>query len=350
MAITIHDVAREAGVSISTVSKVIHGSSRISQVTKDRVRAVMDQLDFQPNSIARAFVLQSSGAIGVLTDMKRGTVAFTPHVYEVLTGIESALLDAGYILSLFHVDSPEAIRDRVDGMNRAKRIDGFILHTTWLTDPVIAWLEQSGIPYVEIGTDCRVGKEKTVDVDNVLAGELAADHLLDIGCRRPVFLSGGADDTISLRRYEGIRAAFSKRGFTPRGEHYYPGSESPERSFETMKRLLSLPEDERPDGVICTGNFTAQGAMKAARSMGVRIPDEVAFVGFDNFPLAPYLDPPLTVVQLDMFSLGIEAARTVIRRLGRKGGRPDAPPLPAESALMPPSLIVRESSVKAPRS
>ena len=137
MTITIHDVARESGVSISTVSKVIHGSTRISQPTKDRVKAVMERLDFQPNNIARSFVMQSSGTIGVLTDMRRDSVSLTPHVYEVIAGVENALLDAGYILSLFHITSPEMIRERMDTMTRGKRIDAFILHTTWLTDPIV---------------------------------------------------------------------------------------------------------------------------------------------------------------------------------------------------------------------
>lgn len=347
MAITIHDVARESGVSISTVSKVIHGSPRISQATKDRVRSVMDALDFRPNSIARAFVLQSSGTIGVLSDMKRGAVAFTPHVYEILAGIENALLDAGYILSLFHVGSADEVRERIDSMTRAKRIDAFVIHTSWLTDSIIQWLGEIGVPFVEIGTDRRIGPDHTVDVDNALAGEIAAAHLLDIGCKRPIFLAGGVDDGISLRRYAGIRECFAKRGFTPPAEHYFPGSEAPERAFDTMTRLLSLPRGSRPDGVICTGNFTAEGAMRAARKLGVSIPDDVAFVGFDNFPLAPYLDPPLSVVKLDMFSLGIEAARTVIRALGKKGARPDSVPVPSDSALLPPELIVRASSVRA---
>ncbi len=347
MTITIHDVAREAGVSISTVSKVIHGSTRISQPTKDRVRAVMERLDFQPNNIARSFVMQSSGTIGVLTDMRRDSVSMTPHVYEVLAGVENALLDAGYILSLFHISSPEEIRERMDTMTRCKRIDAFILHTTWLTDPIVEWIVRSGIPFVEIGTDRRVGAEYTVDVDNALAGELAAAHLLDIGCERPVFFAGGADDGISARRLEGIVTCYRKRGFTPPEERIVYGTQEPGVAFDTLIRLLGAPRGKRADGIICANNFSAQGAIRAARKLNVPIPAEIAFVGFDDFPLAPYLDPPLSVVKLDMFSLGIEAARTVIRSLGKRGARPDAAPVPAESALLPPELIVRPSSVEA---
>ncbi len=344
MTITIHDVAREAGVSISTVSKVIHGSTRISQPTKDRVRAVMERLDFRPNSIARAFVLQSSGTIGVLTDMRRDSVTFTPHVYEVLAGIENALLDAGYLLSLFHVSSAEDILERMDAMTRAKRIDGFILHTSRLTDSALKWILASGIPFVEIGTDRRLAEGQTVDVDNALAGELAAAHLLDLGRKRPVFFAGGTGDGISARRYEGILACFRKRDFTPPTDHYFPDTQDPEKAYAAMVRLFAHGAGKKPDGVICTGNFTAEGAMRAARKLGVSVPGDVAFVGFDNFPLAPFLDPPLSVVKLDMFSLGIEAARVLMRKLGRKGARPDAGPIPEESALLPPELIVRASS------
>ena len=184
-----------------------------------------------------------------------------------------------------------------------------------------------------------------MDVDNALAGELAAAHLLDIGCRRPVFFAGGGDDGISAKRYQGIKACYAKRSFPLPEVPIVYETQEPAKAYDFMAELIALSDDRRPDGVICANNFSAQGAMKAARSLGFSIPRDVAFVGFDDFPLAPYLEPPLSVVKLDMFSLGVEAARAVIRRLGKKGARPDAAPVPSESALLPPELIIRPSTV-----
>ncbi len=339
MAITIHDVARQSGVSISTVSKVIHGSARISQPTADRVRAVMAELKFQPNSIARAFAQQTSGTIGVLMDMHRNSVAESPHAYQVLGGIEVVLQESGYLLSLSHISRTEEIQTSIDLMVRAKRIDAFILHSSFLSSQIIRFLQDGNIPHVVIGKNDEVAAGHWVDVDNFSAGEMAACHLLDIGRKRPVFIGGNPDDGIGYRRLEGIRSCFFKRGLTLDRELLIPGAVDYPSGYQAMTKALAVPPELRPDAVICSSNFVAAGALRAAKDCGMSIPRDIAFIGFDNFPLAPFLDPPLSIVHMDMYNLGVLAARAIINQVKK-----DSEPLELE--MLRPELFVRGSTVK----
>ncbi len=338
MAITIHDVAKKAGVSISTVSKVIHKSPRISEPTADRVRKVMEEMQFQPNSIARAFARQSSGTIGVLMNMYPNSVAESPHAYQVLGGIEGILQENGYLLSISNIAKAEDIRNVMDLMVRAKRIDAFILHSSYLSSQIISFLKTGSVPWVVIGRTETVDPAHWVDVDNRAAGRMAAEHILAIGRSTPVFVGGSHEDGITTKRLTGVNEAFAGRVHTPEQGFLLSGAVDFASGYRVLRERLDNPALEKPDAVICSSNFVAAGAMRAAKDAGLSIPEDIAFIGFDDFPLAPFLEPALTIVDMDMFALGTLAGEAIIEQI-KPQDRWTYP------RLLAPHLVVRGSTV-----
>ncbi len=338
MSITIHDVAREAGVSISTVSKVIHGSGRISLETSERVRQIMEKLRFQPNNIARAFAQQTAGTIGVLMELHAHSVSVTPHNYEILGGIESVMQENGYLLSLSNIATQADLKNVMDMMVRAKRIDGFIFHSSFLTLDVLRYLKTNSVPHVIIG-ETETGQSSCwVDVDNTEAGRLAGRHIAGIGRRRVAFLGGPDNDKISYRRYLGLAEELevAEVPFDPRLRSVDC------RDFASgqaaMAGILSDPSRQGVDAVVCSSNFVAAGAMRAAVQAGRSIPADIAFIGFDDYPLAPFLEPPLTIVAMDMYGLGLHAGKAMLYTLKNPG-------MGISFRMLAPELIVRQSTL-----
>jgi DNA-binding LacI/PurR family transcriptional regulator len=326
VAVTIHDVAREAGVSISTVSKVLNGSTRISGETSVRVKAVMARLKYHPNSIARAFVQQSSGSIAVLMEMYRDSAFSNPYQYEILGGIEEALHERGYLLSLANITDEKNLASLLEGFVRSKRVDGYILHARNISRATIDFLEDHEASYIIIGETHGDDRPAWVDADNEKAGRMAAEHLIARGRRSVAFIGAKPGDTVCERRKDGAEAALERAG------------------LPLLSGLATSLEEELkavfrrgPDALICASNFVAAAAYRAARAAGRSIPADLAVIGFDGYPLAPYLDPPLSVVDMNLYAVGAVAGRGLLA--GIKGGRGSI-----SGGLVEPELIPRASS------
>lgn len=339
MAITIRDVAREAGVSISTVSKVINGKARVAQETRDRVEEVVERLHYYPNNIARAFVHQSTFSIGVLMATKRGVAYTDPYPFEILSGIEDVAYRSGYLVTLSNIKESFESDKAFEHLVMEKRVDGLIIHGSAPTKAVVHKLESLSFPHVLIGQPDFNTNLCWVDINNRVAGEIATEHLVSSGFVRPAFIGGMSPrDLISARRLLGFREVLSRHRIEVPSSYIQKGDSGETGSALLMQRLIEL--DPRPDAVVCTNNFAAYGAMKTIKKNGLRIPEDIAVVSFDNLPLSPYLDPPLTVVDIDLFDLGVLAARALLDTLRK-------PTLQVQYSMLVPNLIVRASTTKS---
>ncbi len=305
MSITIKDVARSANVSISTVSKVINGSSRISKATIERVNKVMKDLDYHPNSIARRFVSQSSKTICLVMDLQQGDAFTNPYLYEILGGIEKTIQEKDFFLTITNIRNQEDPISFIVKIIREKRADGLIIHMPCMTPQLMKELNNQKFPFVILGEPQFPAPVSWIDVNNSSAGRLAAEHMIDIGKKEIAFLGGPKTDIISEKRLEGIREVLKYHNKPLKKENTIKGELSSDDGYQNTKDLL---KNRKPDGIIVTNSFMALGALKAISELGISIPDKIGVISFDNYPLAPYTTPPLSVVDINVFDLGKQAA------------------------------------------
>ncbi len=201
MAVTIKDVAREAGVSIATVSKIINGAPGISEATTRRVEEVMRALDYAPNSRAASLARKSARCVAFLAELDEAAPYTNPHLFDIMCGVQTALFSKGYALTLL-----DSLSADVEKMILSRAFDGIIVHGGALTRPIASLLIARRFPHIVIGhpSDVRLN---WVDTDHTLGGRIACEHLIDCGCERLAFMGEGETAGISNQRLTGFRTA-----------------------------------------------------------------------------------------------------------------------------------------------
>ena len=335
--ITIREVAQAADVSISTVSKVMNDAPTISDATKERVRKIMQELNYYPNNIARSFVQQSSKNIGIVIELQRHYAFFNSHIYEILGGIESILSQNGYTVTLLNTHSLGNDLENYEKLVREKRVDGMIIQVSHLTKALSKRFDELHFPYIVIGEPDFDSSLCWIDINNKSAGEIAVNHLITEGYKRIAFIGSSSTDNICLNRLKGYEAALSNAGRTITPEYIIQSPTALQDGALLVEKLLDLMTP--PDSIICLNNFIASGVLTGIKKRGLRIPSDIALVSFDNYPLAMFTEPKLTVVDNDVFELGTHAANILLNKIA-------SPNLQMQYSMLSPTLIVRESSRK----
>jgi len=310
MGVNIKDVANRAQVSKATVSRVINDSPSISEKTKERVRRVMRELNYVPNSIARNFANQNTRNIALIVDIDDQSAFKNPFFYEELHGIETVIYREDYCLIIANAHSMGGHRNAIDNIVLQKRADGVIIPASTVSREIVRLLKDNDIPFVVAGEPLTCADEVNwVDINNRQGGAEAARHLLGNGYTRVAFLSGGMENKFNQNRYEGYRQALTEAGAVFDETYVLTDGASIEDGTGMMERLLSLPQ--APDAVVCSNNVLAHGAVQAIRAAGLSIPGDVGIVGFDNY-LAEFLNPPLTTVDINVFELGVQSGSVLM--------------------------------------
>ena len=334
MAVTIKDVAKQAGVSTATVSKVMNGSYSISQETIDRVKKVMQELDYHPNLRARNFVTQSTKTIVFVTSLGKNAGFANPHMFEMVCGMEHVLTEKGYSLVIKNMSSVEA-RDYIHKAAEEKAADGYIIHAAVISKELDEMIFQESIPHLVIGNPNFTSHFCWIDIDNRLAGELAAKHLLEQGCQSLAFIGGTEEDKISMHRLDGVLSVLSEHDVLVPKDYVQRGESQCDSGYEMTKEILS--NKVRPDGIICANNYIAYGCVNALHHAGIEIPSDIRVITFDDYPFSQILKPQLTVVNIDMYDMGIQAGKYILQKIRK-------PNLYAQSYITIPTLIVRQST------
>lgn len=335
MTVTIRDIAKEAKVSPSTVSRVVNDSPLISQETKEKVRAIMKELNFTPNSIGKQLAKQSSFNIGFLFSTQSKEVLLDTFFYDIIRGVQSVVFANDYDLTICDLNYLKSKQSFLERFVYSKKIDGVILHVSLVSPEVINSLEELGFPYVIVG---QTEAETTwVDIDNSMGGELAVTHLLDKGYKKISFISGTQDESISNHRLEGYKRTLKNKHIKLNKDYIVVGEGTEEDGYNHMQELLAL--ENPPDAVICINNYTAIGALRAIQEKSLSIPQDIGVLTFDNFPLAPYVNPPLTCIQVDTFELGHVASELLMKKVTSNFQE-------NENKVLFPKLIPRKSTEK----
>lgn len=331
---TIKDVARRAGVSTATVSYVLNQTVPVSTETKRRVESVIKELSYRPSGLARGLAGQRTRILGVAALGFNDLALSDSFFAEVIKGIGEATYRLGYS---FMLSSPslgeEAGRSSID-VFCDKGVEGIILLNGREDEPELSELSREGIPVLSIGR-CA-GDWPFVDTDNVYGAYEAVKHLISLGHKKIAHLVGKSGLTSSADRLAGYRQALAEAGLPVEEEWEVSGSSTKESGFQAMHRLLA--QKERPTAVFAFNDAVAIGAIKAIRQKGLKVPEDMAVVGYGDDPVASYVDPPLTTVRQPMFEIGVLAAEKMaaLAHGGKIGGEP-------ARVLLRPKLIIRES-------
>ena len=314
MAITISDVANEAGVSKSTVSKVLNHWTTISPETVARVQAAIDKLHYVPNARAVSFARQAAKNIVYLTDLGQGTAYQNPHMFDIICGAEHELSRRGYHLTLLNLsDHGKEIEQILEDAIVSRSADGMIINGSFITPSIERLLLQHDFPQICIGQPEFDSIISWMDTNNALSANIAVEKLLESGCRRIAYMGGQKEDKIFLDRLRGFHLAAQKNNLDiPEGYIIYNEPDI-DAICSSALGLLELPE--RPDGIICTNSLMTVGTMQAIAQKGIRMPEELSLIAFDDYPYTPLLSPKPTVIEIDLFSLGVHAAAQLLRKI-----------------------------------
>jgi len=337
---TIKQVASAAGVSTQTVSRVINDRPDVSRQTRERVKQVIDQLGYQPSAVARSLIRQRSYTLGVVT---AGLKFIGPS--RTLSGITSAAERAGYSLLLQELGrfNPEEmatvfqrlVSHQVDGVIWAVPEVGENLR--WINDPSL----DLGIPVVYLTIHSRKAIN-IVSIDNYLGGQLAMTHLIEQGYERIGHISGPLDWWEARERKAAWREGLKQAQLPYEEEYCVEGTWSSRSGAREIKRLIEqYPE---MDAVFAANDQMALGVLQYACQSGIRIPDELGVVGFDDIPESEFFWPPLTTVQQDQNNLGEVAIEEIIKIIESEYDERD--PVRPKAILLAPTLVARQSSMK----
>ncbi len=335
MNVTIKDVASKAKVATSTVSRVISDSPKISEDTKRRVRAVMEELGYHPNYNGRILVSQSTKTIGIVT--KVSTINSSDNLFftELLRGISEASHEQDYSIYLTTGNNEASIFKEVEKMVKGKRVDGVIVLYSKEDDQVVPFLRENQMPFVMLGKPVeRANETMFVDNDNVQASKDATQYLIKMGHERIGFIGGDSSFEVARDRLEGYKQALlSKELELEEGviKNIEQESDGAERIVE---EILALPEP--PTALVITNDYHALKVMRYMERKGLKLPEEMSIIGFNNTMISTLANPPLTTVDTQSFQLGHESAKNLIDLL-------NDPSAVMKSIIIPTVIIERES-------
>lgn len=328
--VTIVDVAAAAGVSRSTVSRVLNGSTAVSPEAAEAVHRAILALKYVPNRAAKSLASSQTLAIGLIVPEATERLFGDPYFAAIVSGINDRIARSDYVLNLLLArDDPG---DKVTSYVRAGNVDGALIVSHHASDTFIEAIAAS-VPVVYGGRPvrCRDG-DYYVDVDNVLGGRLATEYLISQGHRRIATISGPPSMPAGTDRLAGYRQAMQAAGL-PEGL-VVDGAFTADSGGRAMQAILR--ENPRPDAVFVASDLMASGALAVAQSLGVAVPDDIAVIGFDDSPVATMVAPALTTMRQPSFLAGQTIADVLLARLAGED--------PPHVTILPTELVVRASA------
>lgn len=331
MSLTLEDIARMSGVSRSTVSRVINGNSNVNELTRQKVLALVHNIGFQPNLAARGLAVGRTRIIGLVIPTGLTAIFSDPYFPLVIQGVAAACNAHDYSVMLWLAE-PEYERKTINQVFNTGFIDGVIVSSMLIDDPLIERLAESQQPFITIGRHPSNDHLNFVDVDNRLGAYQGVSYILHTGRRRVAMISGPRNMIACQDRLQGYQDALRERGLHTQPELVVDGEFSDITGYLAMKQLLP----HRPDAVFVSSDAMAFAAMRAIQEAGLCIPEDIAVVGFDDIPTAATSTPPLTTVRQPIQRTGSVATEMLIERIEHPETKPCRIVLPTE-------LVIRSS-------
>lgn len=330
--LTLEDVAKLAGVHRSTVSRVVNDSPNVSPDVRKRVQRVIQSTGYQPNAAARSLASQRSNMIGLVLPRSVSSFFTDPFFPQLTQGIAFGCNNYNLTLSLFLAGNREDEEKILPRIARRGFLDGVLIQSGRPDEYLIDRLTKSNIPNVIIGRPFYSDGLSFIDIDNVNAAFKATQHLLDLGYQRIATITGNNDSTVTADRLEGYKKALGMAGRVFNPDMVAEGDFSEFSGYQAVKALLPL----KPDAIFSQSDIMAAGAIRAMQEAGLRIPEDVAVVGFDDIPIARQQKVQLTTIRQPITRFGIKAVELLID-LMENGTKP------ARRIILDTELVIRES-------
>ncbi|WP_375345872.1 LacI family DNA-binding transcriptional regulator [Priestia megaterium] len=333
---TIKDIARAAGVSVTTVSRALNGYSDVNEKTRQKIAAVARELNYSPNTLARGLVMQKSKTIGLLVSGISRESVKDNFTFEVLCGVNERASTLGYDLILFNTNTMMQREKTYTQLCRERRVDGAIIQGIKKEDPYLKEVVESDIPCVLVDIPVHSNSVGYVTTDNALGAKKAVEHLASLGHKHIGMINGHEDAFVSQERLNGYREALKECGFSFRSEWVVSGDFEEKKAEKAARELINRHKEVT--AIFCASDLMALGALKACKELGLHVPKEMSIVGYDNIVLASYSSPNLTTVGQEVYQIGYEAADLLIEMLEGKETN--------MKRYLDTNLIIRESTAK----
>ncbi len=327
----IRDVARAAGVSVATVSRTINNIPTVNPAMAARVREAIRELNYYPNNQARALVSGRSRLIGLLV-----SDITNPFFPELIKCFEATAVKHGYELLISSTNYDSELQHCLRRLIQ-RNVDGVAVMTFGVEDPVLDELSDRNIPMVFVDILQEEFRQDALMVDYLHGMQQAVEHLVGLGHRRIGFISGPLTQHSASLRRSAFLTSMNASGLVPEERLIVEGDHQLEGGMLGMTQLLSHPDS--PTAVLCSNDLTAIGALRTLHKRGLRVPEDMSVVGFDDIHLAAFINPPLTTVKMSQTEIARGAVRLLLDRI--EGNVPEHPPVPATIST---SLVLRETT------
>lgn len=332
MPLTLEDIARFSGFSRSTVSRVINGDAYVKEETRKRIMEVIHQHNFQPNLGARSLAGGQTGVLGLVIPAAVSTIFSDLYFPQFIRGVSSGCNAHNYSMMLWLVE-PEYHRRTMREILHNGLLDGVVISSMAMNDPIFQSLHDSKMPFISIGRHPTLNDVNYLDVDNVHSAFKATRYLIELGRNRVATITGPRNMIAGYDRYQGYLKALEEHNIPLFPELNVEADFTEEGGYSAMQQLISA----KPDAVFAASDTMAIGALRALREANLRVPEDVAVIGYDDVPLASRTEPPLSTVRQslpDMGSMAVKALIDIIRN-------PEEQP---RHIILDTELIIRESS------
>jgi len=327
---TSHDVARRAGVAQSTVSRALSGDPNVAEETRAKVVAAAEELDYAPDLIARSLITRQSKRVGVV--VSNITNPFYPHLVDVLERDFSAL---GYRMLLFNEQEADEQQNLLE-LYQGRAVDGFVFASAVIGFPAAERLNEMEVPVVFLNRHIEDARFDRVVCDNRAGGRRAAEHLVELGHTRIAQIAGPPQTSTARERDDGFRSALVELGHPLAEELSLAGPYEHETGLRGCRQLLAA--DDPPTAVFCGNDVIALGAWDAAISGGLRIPEELSVIGFDDIEMTAWDSIGLTTVRQPLAEMARVSAELLVGRLSDGAGRD------ARERVFETELVVRRTT------
>lgn len=336
--LTLEDIAQRAGVSRSTVSRVLNDQPNVRDQVRERVWRVIEQTGYRPNSAARTLASQRSHVIGLVLPLTVSSFFTDPYFPFLTQGIAQACNQYDQTLSLFIVATAEDEKKLYPRIAQRGLLDGVVLQAGAHGDLLSERLTQSSLPIAMIGRPLDPEATSFINVDNVASAVEAVNHLVSLGHQRIATITGPQNTTAGIDRLVGYRRSLKQAGLPDDETLIAYGDFSDDGGYAAMQQLLPA----KPDALFAASDRTAIGAIRAIRAAGLRVPADIAVVGFDDLPLAVQADVPLTTIRQPVEEVGRKAVEMLIDII-EHGNHPP------RRILLDTELVIRDSCGSAGR-
>lgn len=328
---TIYQVAERAGVSLSTVSRVLNGKASVNKVLRERVEKAVEELNYRPNSVARSLANSRTDSIGVLVPELNA-----PFFGDLMQAVESTLRAADkHVIITVGRNCLETEKDAVEFLI-SRNCDALIMHAEALSDEYLLELNQSKLPIALVNRQVEGLSEACTTLDNEKGGYLATRHLLELGHKNIAYISGPIEKRDAKLRLEGHNRALSEAGVSANSELIFEGNYTEE---DGKLGLLELMARDQPfTALVCANDWMASGAISCARDLGMSLPHDLSIVGFDDVVFAHHVFPRLTTISNPVANMAEMSAKYILNKVY---GQANDVKLSFE-----PTLILRESTMK----